>query len=287
MGGLFIERRICMMSSKSKPFTALGIDASLTGTGLCLLTWDSLERKKPKTITLTNSLKGIPRLIYIEQEVEKWAKEADIIVIENYAFHREFNREALAELQGVLKRRLYLMGKKVLIVNTQKVKKILTGSTTIPKGKKKIGTKKWTIQQTRKNYGIDFKTAHNECDAFGLALIGICYHMYNINPEILNKYPLSKTVVDEIVNPQIKTKKHSLNYYLNLPYKICVFSKDDKTFTAYCPALDYEWQGNTLKEAIDNAEKGKKERIRQLRNNKVRIKTSRKYMGGISYIVKK
>ena len=53
-------------AEKAKPFTVLGIDASLTGTGLCLLTWNYINGEMPVTTTLTNNLTGIPRLIYIE-----------------------------------------------------------------------------------------------------------------------------------------------------------------------------------------------------------------------------
>lgn len=269
------------------PFTVLGIDASLTGTGLCLLTTDYLSGKAPETITLTNNLIGVPRLIYIEQEIEKWAKKADLIVIENYAYAKQFRREALGELQGVIKRRLYLMGKETLIVNTQKVKKILTGSGNKPTKYKKIDIKKWTIMETKNNYQIDFENRDNECDAFGLALIGLFYKIYHSDPQILDKYPLAQPVIKELINPPMKPPKKTLQYYCQLPYKIMVYAKEDGTFEAYCPGLDHAWSGQTPQEALDNAQKGKKDRIKEMRKQKIRIRTAKKYMGGFSYLIKK
>ena len=271
----------------TKPFTVLGIDASLTSTGLCLLTLEDVREKTPKTTTLKNHLSGVPRLIYIEQEVEKWAREADLIVIEGYAYERRFRREALGELQGVIKRRLYLMGKETLIVNTQKVKKVLTGNGKKPKKYKNIDVKKWTIQETKKNYHMDFGNKDNECDAFGLALIGIAHYLYHRDPASLEQYPLMKMVISEIVNPSEKPSKRSIYYYYNLPYKIYVSPNEKGTYTAHCPGLDYSWEGNTPNEALENALNRKKERIRELKAKKIRLKTARKYMGGVSYIIKK
>lgn len=272
---------------KEKPFTVLGIDASLTATGLCLLTWNYINGEMPVTTTLTNNLTGVPRLIYIEQEIEKWAKNADLIVIENYAYERKFKREVLGELQGVIKRRLYLMGKETLIINTQKVKKVLTGSGNKPAKYKNIDIKKWTIMETKKNYNIDFENRDNECDAFGLALIGLFLEMYKRNPKYLDKYPLARTTIRQIVNQSNKRTKKTLQYYCKLPFKIYVSKKTDGTYEAYCPGLEYRASGESAQKALDNLLKGKKNRIKEMRKNKIRIKTYKKYMGGVSFIVKK
>jgi Holliday junction resolvasome RuvABC endonuclease subunit len=270
-----------------KPFTVLGIDASLTGTGLCILTWDYINGKMPKTITLTNNLTGVPRLIYIEQEIAKWAKDADLIVIENYAYERKFKREVLGELQGVIKRRLYLMDKKTLIINTQKIKKILTGSGSKPSKYKNIDIKKWTVMETKKNYNIDFESRDNECDAFGLALIGLFLEMYKRNPKDLEKYPLARAIIKQIVNPSKKQSKKTLQYYCDLPFKICVYDKLNGTYEAYCPGLEYKVTGDSAQKAVDNLLKGKKDRIKEMKKKKIKIKTYKKYMGGISFIVEK
>lgn len=170
------------MRTQIKPYTVLGIDASLTATGLCLLTENSFNERQPSTTTLRNKLKGVPRLLYIEKNIEEWAKDADVVVLEGYAYGRRYKNEVLGELQGVIKRLLYLMDKKVLIVRTQEVKEILTGRVMKPK-KIELNTKKWTILETKKNYKIDFKNEDNECDAFGLALIGL---FLNKDPQKLN-----------------------------------------------------------------------------------------------------
>lgn len=277
-----------MQKKDKEKFVVLGIDASLTGTGLCILTNDFLKGEKPKTTTLVNDLKGISRILYIEKEVEKWAKNVDLIVIENYAYTKKYNRETLAELQGVLKRRLFLMNKELLVVNTQKVKKILTGNGKKPKKYEKLDTKKWTILETKKNYQIDFTNRDNECDAFGLALIGLFYLMYQNDPELIKKYKRECSVVEEILKSKNKKKKRkTIHYYYKLPYKIQVIKNNDDTYSAYCPGLDFTWKGKTPKEALKNALKGKKDRIKDLKKNKKKIKTAKKYMGGISFIIKK
>ncbi|QUH22146.1 type II toxin-antitoxin system HicB family antitoxin [Alkaliphilus sp. B6464] len=276
-----------MKSLQNKKFTVLGIDASLTGTGLCLINSDFLKGEKPKTLTLTNNLKGIPRILFIENQIRDWAKDADLIVIENYAYEKKYNREALAELQGVIKRRLYIMDKDLLIVNTQKAKKILTGNGIKPKKFKELNTKEWTILGAKDNYGIDFANKDNECDAFGLALIGLFYLIYQDEPSLIEEYKLPKKVIREIVNPKEKKKKKTIHYYYNLPYKIEVSKNEEGNYLAYCPALDYAWEGNTPQQAFANAINGKKTRIKELKKNKVRFKTAQKYLGGISYITER
>lgn len=270
-----------------KPFTVLGIDASLTGTGLCLLTWDFINGKLPETTTLTNHLTGVPRLIYIEQEIAKWAKDADIVVIENYAYDRKFKREVLGELQGVIKRRLYLMDKETLVMNTQKAKKILTGSGSKPSKYKNIDIKKWTMMETKKNYNIDFENRDNECDAFGLALIGLFLEIYKRNPKDLERYPLAKMTIKEVIEPPKKQSKKTLQYYCKLPFKVYVYENPDGTYVAYCPGLDYKVSGDTAQKALENLQKGKKDRIKEMKKQKIRIKTQKKYMGEISFVVKK
>lgn len=273
--------------SSLPPFTVLGIDASLTGTGLCVLTWDYFQGEPPKTTTLINDLKGVPRLLYIEKEVEKWACHADLIVIEDYAYKRKYRGEVLGELQGVLKRRLYLMEKEILVVTTQKVKRVLTGNGSKPAKYKHLNNKEWTIQETKKNYCLDFTGRDNECDAFGLALIGLFQKLYQTDANALNQYPLAVPVILQIEHPAPPRKKRTIHYYCKLPYKITVMKTENGTYEAYCSGLDYSKNGRTAKEAVDKVIKGKKDRIKELREKKVRIKTHKKHMGPVSFRIQK
>lgn len=268
-----------------KPITVLGIDASLTGTGLCLLTLDFINNKVLKSTTLKNDLTGVPRLLYIEEKVKKWAENADIAVIENYAYEKKYNREALAELQGVLKRRLFLMNKELVIVNTQKVKKILTGEPTKPKNCK-LAIKQWIMKETLNYYGIDFENRDNECDAFGLALIGLYLKIYREKPEFITDNRI-KSVIYELINPKKKYSKKTITYYYNLPYRINVIKKSEGIYVAVCPGLDFSWTGSTSAAAYEKAIKGKKERIKYMKENKIKFKTAAKYMGKPSFTIYK
>jgi len=252
----------------------LGIDASLTGCGLCVLEDDFHKTKKVKSTTLTNKLKSMERILYIEGEVEKWASDCDLIIIEGYAFDSQFNREALAELVGVIKRRLYLMNKPLLITQTQKAKKILSGFGNLPKDKKELGTKKWILEETKKNYDIDFEDRDNECDAFGLALVG---RALNLPFESLNN--LEKLVVSEINNFKPKVKKN-LQYYYHLPYKKEI-TKVENGFRLYCEAIDLEIIEKTEEMLEITFEKEKIKRIKELRSKKIKIKETKKYLIGV------
>ena len=253
----------------------LGIDSSLTGCGLCLLDED-LNKERPvetKIIskTLKNNLKGIERILYIEKEIIAWAKGCELAVIEGYAFDKKFKGESLAELVGVIKRRLHLMGVPLLIVPTQKVKKILTGSGAKPKEYKDIDTKIWTIEKTKDTYGLDFTGRDNECDAFGLAALGMALKR---NPKDL--MPFEKLVVDEIQNPQMKIKK-TLKYYENIPFKVEYEILEDGV-KLYCPGLNFEVVGNSKENAYDEYLKQKSARIREMKKKKLKIRDTKKYI---------
>lgn len=257
----------------------LGIDSSLTGCGLCLLDEDlKTERKsenKISTTTLKNNLKGVERILYIEREVEKWAKGCDLVVLEGYAFDRKFKGELLAELVGVIKRRLYLMGIPVIVVPTQKVKKILTGRGAKPKEFAELDTKKWTIQETYKNYGIDFKDRDNECDAFGLAKIGLA-----INRKEEELKPFEKLVVDEINNPKVKIRK-TLKYYDGLSFKV-EYEDTENGVILYCPGLDFSVTGESREDAFEKFNKLKGARIREMKKNNIKIKTTKKFINEVT-----
>lgn len=252
----------------------LGIDSSLTGCGLCVLDEHFHETRKLKSTTLFNKLKGMERILYIEREIEKWASDCDLVVIEGYAFDSKFNREALAELVGVIKRRLHLMNKPILITQTQKAKKILSGFGNLPKDKKELGTKKWILEETQKNYGIDFEGRDNECDAFGIALVGLSL---NLPFDSLND--LEKLVVMEIRNYKPKVKK-TLQYYFDLPYKKEIIRVGDM-FRLYCPAIDLEIFEKDEESLEKTFEKEKIKRIKELRLKKIKIKTTKKYLNEV------
>ena len=248
----------------------LGIDASLTATGICVLDINSLNNREIYTETLENDLKGIERILYIEKCIMEYAKDVDLVVMENYAYDAKYNREKLAELQGVIKRRLYLMNKKLILIDTSNLKKVLTGESKNPTSLK---TKEWVMQYTKNRYKIDFKGKDDECDAFGLSLIGL---FTIVDLEEFNIINYIKGDIKEVVD-KIKSKekskpkiKKNLSYYFNLPYNI-VAEKKEEGYLLSIPYLEVSGVGSTLKKAIKDLEKNRNSKVRELRKNKKRI----------------
>lgn len=261
----------------------LGIDASLTATGLCLLDLESLNNRKPKTKTLTTELIDMERMLFIENEVKELAADVDLVIIENYAFDAKYNREKLAELQGIIKRRLYLMNKRVLLIDTHKAKKVLTGNSTNPTD---LEVKKWILNATKERFNIDFKNKDGDCDSFGLAVVGLCtFYKDNLNVLKFDQIILDdiKEVLTKLEEQKNKVKiKKNLSYYFSLPFFItCTFEND--IYKTYIPDLDVFGEGNTIKKSLAALEKNKRLKIRELRKNKVRIKLTKSKSGKVAY----
>lgn len=256
----------------------MGIDASLTGTGLYkIITDNNFKVIKEETITLKNKLDGVRRIIYIEEEIAKWVKDVDLVCIEGYAYSRAFRRESLAELVGVIKRRLYKMNKTYKIIRTQEVKKILTGEYKKPKKYKELKTKEWTLKLTKERLNKDFGNKDNECDAFGLCLIAYYLKMHELNIDLLKKKPFEYQLISSILNPKSKQKKTTLTQYTKRPYKLIVTKKDDR-YELYCPAIDYEVKAQTAKGVVEKYKKGLKNHIKKMDRKK--IKKAKKYYTG-------
>ena len=142
---------------------ALGIDLSLTGTGLSVVAGDKLhfsECYKPKVKT------GPGRLIEIEHKVSEniVGYNPEIICIEGYSFGSKGRGVfQTGELGGVIRVLLHKMGIKWLEIPPSQVKKFAAGMGNC--GKDVI------LQQVYKRWGMEFKTSH-EADAFVLAKIG-------------------------------------------------------------------------------------------------------------------
>ncbi len=83
-----------------KPLRVVGIDPSLTSTGIAL----------PDGLTIAiqpRKLRGPERLAHLAAAV-RWASiSADLAVIEGYAFGSKYRREALGELGGVIRTSLW------------------------------------------------------------------------------------------------------------------------------------------------------------------------------------
>jgi Holliday junction resolvasome RuvABC endonuclease subunit len=159
----------------------MGIDLSLSSTGICIIEEDFFETKKIiHSETLNNKLRGFERWNYIEKKIEKIIEkyEPDIIGIEGYAF-KAYRTIDLAELGGIIKKKIYEMGVQVIVFSSSQVRKILTGKGMKPKELDHLDIKEWIIEEIKEGYGIEFtKKQHNEADAFGVAFSVLCLEHY-------------------------------------------------------------------------------------------------------------
>lgn len=167
----------------------IGIDASLTGTGVAVLD-GSLRTER-----IESKLTGPARLIEIRDRVRNIIAGADLVVIEGYAFAMANQAHQMGELGGVLRVMFYELGLQVLEVNPSQVKKFATGKGSAKKEEMAVAI--------FKRFGREFRT-NDEADAFVLALIGQAYHP-GLNVEGLTAF--QREVIEELRNPKAKKKK--------------------------------------------------------------------------------
>lgn len=181
------------------PFKVVGLDPSLTGTGICIIdNRPSLEFRDMKglsviTTKITNELQGPERLIYIRDNVLGYCRDAELVCIEHYAFSRANQCHQLGELGGVLRVALTEAGIKYVDVAPGQLKKFATG---------KVGAKKEEVAVgIFKRWGREFES-NDEADAFVLASIGL---------ELLGNgdglVSFQREIVEALKNPGVKKKK--------------------------------------------------------------------------------
>lgn len=170
-----VKRELGFDSSKSerdvqvKPSHVMGIDPSLTGTAVCLMTppehfvmhrftskpamgvHDRMER-------FTSLVDGV--LSTIDAIVPK------LVVIEGYSFASQGAMQLdRIEYGGILRYELDARGYNIVEVPPTSLKKFCCG--------KGNGDKTGVISALTKRYGVEFHT-NDEYDAMGLALLGMC-----------------------------------------------------------------------------------------------------------------
>jgi len=158
----------------------LGLDPSLTGTAACLLDPDGSTLVHVTTVA-TKKLRGIPRLLEIENHVDALIQEykPTAAFIEGYGFGARgravFN---LGELGGILRRLLFILEVPYYDVPPTTLKKFITG--------KGNSNKNIMLEQVFRRYGIGSETLtdDNQVDAYGLAKLG---HAFILNPPDLTK----------------------------------------------------------------------------------------------------
>ena len=139
----------------------MGIDPSLTSTGLVVLENDCLVSSG----TLEVKEKGIARLLALQKELEAKLLEYQptLVVVEGYAFARANQAHQLGELGGMI--RLLLTQKQVpwIEVPPTQAKKFAAGKGNAPKD--------LILMNVYKRWGVEFGTS-DEADAYVLARIG-------------------------------------------------------------------------------------------------------------------
>lgn len=193
----------------------LGIDLSLTGTGLAILTDNGLTFHEPELPKIYpraercmtewgNShwyfgylVKSVAadtptRWKAILQAVLQCAQSCDQIVIENYAFGAPFRLAPLAELGGIVRFHLNNLGFTPLMIAPSTLKKFVTG--------KGNADKNVMLKEIYRRYHVDVDD-DNMADAFALARLGQALK----GSEDLSAFQAE--IIEGLRNPKPKTKK--------------------------------------------------------------------------------
>jgi crossover junction endodeoxyribonuclease RuvC len=160
----------------------MGIDLSLTGTGVVSVRGDKREIVDQKLITSSPKEENTPRLLKISLSVMdrvNWNKPS-LVVIEGPAFgiSKTTSIFQLGELAGIVKSYLYVGNFQFIIVPPTSLKKWITG-----KGNAK---KDLMLLAVYKKFGVDF-TDDNLCDAYALAMYGFQF----LNPSLKRRSRLN------------------------------------------------------------------------------------------------
>lgn len=193
----------------------LGIDLSLSGTGLALLSpeqsaIDKVSRRIPPALPqIKQSTEGMfylgilvsptPTDIFarwdlIRQTVGLCAQEETRVLIEGYAFsaHMAYSR-AIAELGGIVRYHLRELGQRPIEVAPTSLKKFIAG-----KGNAEKNT---IVKEVYKRWGVDL-SSDNLADAFGLAKIG---QYWDAEPQWLTDFQIE--VLETVKKPPKVAKR--------------------------------------------------------------------------------
>lgn len=141
----------------------IGIDASLTGTGVAVIAGG---KNIESHCRIESKYTGVKRLVDIEARLKHILDAAilvDLVLLEGYAYAAQNQAHQIGELGGVIRRMLHNRTQRWIEVSPSQVKKFATG-----KGNAK---KDLIIMQVYKRWGVEFSTS-DEADAFVLAKIG-------------------------------------------------------------------------------------------------------------------
>lgn len=171
----------------------IGIDPSLTGTGVCIVDYPSGTIRYVTTITPPEirlalgpkqTLKGVARLVYIRRRVytiinRMYEKLGGVencmmdIFIEGYAFGAKGRAVfSVAELGGVLRTMLAERFTSYFDVAPTSLKKFVTGKGNVKKAV--------MLEKVFRKYGVgsEILKDDNQVDAYSLAQFGVAWHKH-------------------------------------------------------------------------------------------------------------
>jgi len=145
----------------------LGMDASLTSTGVCIYNPATGPVIRWNTFTLKTKLKGTERLLYIRNELKNICEDIGYVFLEGYSFGSKGNAlYQIGELGGVIRVMLYEMGIPLLVVSPKELKQFAT--------EKGNATKELMAAWAQKRWNVIFPT-NDETDAYALVKLGQAY----------------------------------------------------------------------------------------------------------------
>lgn len=134
----------------------LGVDLSLSETGICLYVDGAIETGTIKTKVDTDRFR---RYNLILQKIKAF-EPIDLVIIESYAYGAfGGNNYKLIELGGIVRNHWHSLSIPFVEVGITSLKKVITGN-----GR---ADKDLMIATVKQNYGYSF-TNNNECDSFCL-----------------------------------------------------------------------------------------------------------------------
>lgn len=153
----------------------LGIDLSLTGTGLALITPEAARLQFHgssyygdcdcwvRRISPSPDLPMFDRWKHVLEIIGCWSAHADVVVIEGYSFASAQGTRACMEIGGIVRYYLHHMKKSPIEVSPNSLKKFVSGNA--------VAKKNTMLLEAYKRWGLSFGS-DDIADAFGLAKIG-------------------------------------------------------------------------------------------------------------------
>ena len=154
----------------------IGIDQSLTATGLAILIGDSLTTAtlSPPSPTKECPSGGACRLVWFRDRIGSVlrANRPTIVVMEGYSFGSKSHAHSLGELGGVIRVLFFESGvEHAIVVPPGTLKKFATGNG--------AADKSLISKELFRKWGVDVSN-NNEADAAALALIGAALHFPDV-----------------------------------------------------------------------------------------------------------